>query len=53
MATCSFRYIARLFFLTAFLGFVGAVGALDVPVAPLIGIDAVPVGALELVPRAS
>lgn len=45
--------IALLQVLTAFFGFVGAVGALDVPVAPLIGANAVPVGALELVPCAS
>jgi len=40
------------FILTALL-FVGTIGALDVSVASLIGADAISIGALELVPRAS
>lgn len=41
------------FLLTAFFRFVGTVGALDVSVASLISADAISVGTLELVPRAS
>lgn len=48
------QYIADYpFLLTAFFRFVGTVGALDVSVASLISADAISVGALELVPRAS
>lgn len=41
------------FIFTTFFRFVGTVSALDVPVASLISADAVSIGALELVSRAS